>query len=438
MKQYITTALLLLITYMPTWAQKDIVNGVAWYDADGNIINSHGSGIIHDKGRYWLFGEYKSDSSNAFPGFGCYSSNDLVNWRFERIVLPVQKDGLMGPERVGERVKVMRCPATGKYVMFMHSDDLGYNDPYTAIAVSDSVNGDYQFVGPLLYNGNPIRKWDIGVFQDDDGKGYLLIHHGPIYRLSDDYLCAESVMPNPPAQSGESPTMMKYRGIYYIMYSNLTSWERNDNFYYTSASIEGPWTKQGLFCPEGTLTYNSQCTYILPVVHGNDTTFMYMGDRWSYPHQASCATQVWLPLTVKAYRLSIPDYWNVWNPNRWKKSEIKGKKAGMPFISNKKDDSCSFTAKGKKIAIYGHTDSNGGYGRITIMDSKGNECLTTFIDFYSLVPEDGIRFVSPTLPKDNYTVTISVTGDQPVWYDKAKHRFGSHDYFVYFSYAKVQ
>lgn len=118
MKDSIKTTLLLLslvLTCMPAWAQRHIVNGVAWFDTDGNIINSHGSGIIHDRGRYWLFGEYKSDSSNAFPGFGCYSSEDLVNWRFERIVLPVQKDGLMGPNRVGERVKVMRCPTTGKY-----------------------------------------------------------------------------------------------------------------------------------------------------------------------------------------------------------------------------------------------------------------------------------------------------------------------------------
>lgn len=76
------------------------------------------------RGRRWTllaFGEYESDESNAFPGFGCYSSTDLVNWRFERIVLPVQKDGILGPDRVGERVKVMKCPKTGEYVMLMHA-----------------------------------------------------------------------------------------------------------------------------------------------------------------------------------------------------------------------------------------------------------------------------------------------------------------------------
>lgn len=87
-----------------------IVNGVPWYDQNHLPVNAHGAGIIQDNGKYWLFGEYKSDTSNAFPGFGCYSSEDLVNWHFERVVLPVQKDGILGPNRVGERVKVMRCP----------------------------------------------------------------------------------------------------------------------------------------------------------------------------------------------------------------------------------------------------------------------------------------------------------------------------------------
>ena len=98
-----------------------ITSGIPWYDQNHNPVNAHGAGIIKDGGKYWLFGEYKSDTSNAFPGFGCYSSEDLVNWKFERVVLPVQKDGILGPNRVGERVKVMRCPKTGEYVMLMHA-----------------------------------------------------------------------------------------------------------------------------------------------------------------------------------------------------------------------------------------------------------------------------------------------------------------------------
>ena len=84
-----------------------------------------------------------------------------------------------------------------------------------------------------------------------------------------------------------------------MLYSNLTSWEKNDNFYFTAPRIEGPWTQQGIFCPKGTLTYNSQSTFVFPLKRGNDTIPMFMGDRWSYPHQASAATYMWMPLQVE-------------------------------------------------------------------------------------------------------------------------------------------
>jgi len=62
--------------------------------------------VVEEGGRYYLFGEYKADEGNAFGGFACYSSLDLVNWTFERMALPVQPEGLLGPDRIGERPKV--------------------------------------------------------------------------------------------------------------------------------------------------------------------------------------------------------------------------------------------------------------------------------------------------------------------------------------------
>ena len=48
-----------------------------------------------------MFGEWKSDTTNAFPGFSCYSSPDLANWKFEGVALQMQPDGILGPNRVG-------------------------------------------------------------------------------------------------------------------------------------------------------------------------------------------------------------------------------------------------------------------------------------------------------------------------------------------------
>ena len=406
--------------------KQTIINGIPWYDQNNNPVNAHGAGILRDGGRYWLFGEYKSDTSNAFPGFGCYSSTDLVNWQFERVVLPVQPDGILGPNRVGERVKVMRCPKTGEYVLFAHADNLGYKDPHTAIATCKTVNGDYQLKGTLQYKGQPIKRWDIGVFQDEDGTGYLLAHHGPIYRLSDDYLSVDTMIANVKGM-GESPAMFKKDGVYYLLTSNLTSWERNDNYYFTATNIAGPWKKQGLFCPEGTLTWNSQATFVLMLPDG---TPMYMGDRWSYPHQASCATYVWLPMQVDGERLSIPTFWQAWNPQTVCPSDrLKAakKRKTLTLRSNQPGKTVRLKFKGTHVALTGKTDCHGGYARVSVVDSKDQVVYSSLVDFYSKVEQDGIRVVTPKLPYGKYTLSVEVTGERSNWSDKRMNQYGTDD-----------
>ena len=425
--------------------EKVIRNGMPWFDDHGNIVNAHGACIVEEKGRYYLFGEWKSDESNAFPGFSCYSSDDLVNWKFERVVLTVQPDGILGPNRVGERVKVMKCPSTGEFVMFMHADDMGYKDPYIGYATCKTINGEYQLQGPLLYQGKPVQRWDMGTFQDTDGKGYLLIHHGPVYRLSDNYRSIEMEVAHVKG-SGESPAMFKKDGIYYMLYSNLTSWEKNDNFYFTAPKIEGPWTKQGLFCPEGTLTYNSQSTFVFPLKRGNDTIPMFMGDRWSYPHQASAATYVWMPMQVNGTKLSIPEYWQCWDFNTLKPVDIlrKGKRASMKnikpavgwtenrgcFVSNAKGSVLAVPFRGTHVAVVGKSDCHSGYARVSVLNAKKDTVYSSLVDFYSKYSEKAIRIMTPEMEKGNYTLLVEVTGIKPVWTDKSKTIYGSDNTFV--------
>ncbi len=428
--------IVLSLSVFDLFAQGFITNGIPWYDQNRNPVNAHGAGIINDGDKYWLFGEYKSDMSNAFPGFGCYSSDDLVNWKFERVVLPVQKDGILGPNRVGERVKVMKCPKTGEYVMLMHADDLGYKDPYIGVATCNTINGNYQLKGTLKYKGKPIKRWDMGVFQDEDGEGYLLIHHGPIYRLSDDYLSVDTMVANVKGM-GESPAMFKKNGMYYLLTSNLTSWERNDNYYFTATNIAGPWKKQGVFCPEGSLTWNSQSTFVLMLPDG---TPMYMGDRWSYPHQASCATYVWLPMQVDGEKLSIPEYWKSWNPKTMQpvdalKSAI-ARKACVLF-SNQKGRRVTVKFKGSQATLVGKTDCHSGYALLKVADKKGKVVYSSLVDFYSKVPQEGIRVMTPRLPLEKYTLTLEVTGECSNWTDKTKHLFGADNCFVNSSWLYV-
>ncbi len=426
--------------------QESIVSGVSWFDQNNKEVNAHGICVIKEGDLYYLFGEYKSDTSNAFPGFGCYSSLDLVNWKFERIVLPLQKDGLLGPDRVGERPKVMKCPATGEFVMFMHCDDMGYKDPHVGYASSTTIDGDYEFHGDLLFDGKYIKRWDLGTFQDSDGSGYLLTHEGFIYKLSSDYKSVERIVVQDIAPGGESPAMFKANGLYYWMFSNKTSWERNDNYYFTAPSIEGPWTKKGLFCPEGTLTWNSQCSFVLPLTNGKDTLNIYMGDRWSYPKQGSAATQVWQPVTVNGTEISIPAFNESWqidmNKCGWSALDLRltpvnyKQKSGVwteknnTVLSNEKGAVLSYPFNGKQIAIHGLSNNTSGYAKIIIRNSKNEEVINTIADFYSLYEYSSLKFLSPVMGIDNYTLTIEVMGEHGVWYKKDGTGFGSTDNYI--------
>ncbi|UGU15677.1 family 43 glycosylhydrolase [Sinomicrobium kalidii] len=423
-----------------------IHSGIPWFDQFNNEVNAHGACIVEENGRYYLFGEYKSDT-NVFMGFSCYSSTDLKNWEFEKIVLPRQPDGLLGPGRIGERVKVMKCPETGEFIMYMHTDDRKYNDPHIGYATSKTVNGDYQFQGAILHEGKPIRKWDMGTFRDTDGKGYLLIHHGLIYELSSDYKSVKRLVTSQKG-GGESPAMFKKDGVYYWLSSNLTSWERNDNTYMTATSPEGPWTMKGLFAPKGTLTWNSQCSFVFPVTNTKDTLFMYMGDRWSFPRQGSSATQVWQPITVRGDTMSIPEFqenWQVdmanvrWSPVDWKKEPVKDKSRivrghwetnkGIQG-SNEKGAAISYTFTGQGVGIKAVSNNTSGYGRVIIKNSKGEEVVNSIMDFYSKYEYSSQKFLSPFLEKDTYTLSIEVLGEHPKWSDKSLNTYGSTDDYV--------
>ena len=404
------------------FADSVISNGVLRYDTDGNVINAHGACIIKDGARYYWFGEMKSDTTNAFQGFSCYSSDNLTDWKFERVVLGCQQSGLLGPNRVGERVKVMRCPSTGEYIMLMHCDDMGYSDQHIGIAVSNTVNGEYKFLGPLLYHGNPIRKWDMGVFQDEDGTGYLLIHHGPVYRLSDDYRSADSLVCKVQGL-GEAPAMMKKDGRYYIFSSGLTGWERNDNIYHSAPSIAGPWTKHGLFCPKGTLTWNSQSTYVLPIQQGGITTYMFMGDRWSSPHQGSSATYMWLPLRFDGDSVSIPEYWQSWDVNTVKPVDVLEDMRPVmgttgEWAADKPGTVLRIPFRGCQVAITGLADHFGGYGRVRLLDKDGKLKHSWLVDWYSKVDDHGLRFISPIFETAEYMIEIEPNGDTFYWKEK--------------------
>ncbi|RXK61787.1 glycosyl hydrolase family 43 [Lacibacter luteus] len=428
-----------------------IVSGVPWYDEKGNTVSAHGANIIKENGKYYLFGERHDDSSNDFVGFNCYSSTDLYNWKFERIALPQQTVGKLGPNRVGERCKVMKCPSTGEYIMYMHADTLGYVDQFVGYATATNITGPYTFHGPLLFNGKPIKKWDMGTFQDKDGSGYVLLHGGDIYKLNDDYKSISEQVNKAFERGFESPAIFHKDSLYYFLGSDLTGWERNDNYYFTATSLKGPWIKRGFFAPEGTLTWNSQTTFVLPIEGSKETTYMFMGDRWSFPKQTTAATYVWQPLSVSGYTVSLIQFWEAWKIDQQTGIAapviIKGKTidaADKRIVYNgnwendtlslkstdEKGASFSVTVKATQIGIYGLSRPDGGYASIIIKNSKGETVLTSNVDFYSKYARLQTKFMSPSMKKDTYTVTVKVLGEKWWWKEKSGRLSGSKGHYI--------
>lgn len=441
-----------------------IHSGTPWFDQNGQPVSAHGAGMIKEGDTWYLFGEAHRDMTNAFAGFHSYSSTDLVNWRFESVALAVQASGALGPNTVGERPKVMRSPSTGEYVMFMHADAIDYRGQFVGYATADKVTGPYTFRGPLLFNGQPIRKWDMGAFQDSDGAGYVLLHGGDIYRLSDDYRSITAHVNKAMAHGFESPALFRRGDTYYFLGSNLTGWERNDNYYYSAKALGGPWKKQGLIAPEGTLTWNSQVTFVLPVTGSEGTTYMFMGDRWSYPRQYSAATYVWQPLSFDGDRLSLPTFSDAWRidtargvvkqaaapaesiglddarlrlEGAWQQVAAAN---GMPGhrVSDARDAAFSVSFTGTQATLYSVGRRDGGYARITLHDAAGKEVLASTVDMYSQYPASSVKFVTPLLASGSYTLRAQVVGDGWYWTNKAGVRSGSRGHTISFERLAVR
>ena len=131
--------------------QRGIRPGEIWPDEEGIHVNAHGGGILYHEGRYYWFGEAKSETTGAaLIGVNCYSSEDLVNWKKEGVVLQVmeQKGHDLEKGCTLERPKVVYNAATGKFVIWFHLElkGRGYEAARAAVAVSDCVTGPYRFL----------------------------------------------------------------------------------------------------------------------------------------------------------------------------------------------------------------------------------------------------------------------------------------------------
>jgi len=313
MNKIFKTLLLLLLTNLFAFTtvmcqkQNEIRPGEIWPDNNGKHIQAHGGGIIKiDKTYYW-YGEERSQGLDTnYRYVSCYSSKDLINWRFRGDVVKMADPENLGRKWVMERPKVFYNKNTKKYVMYFHLDNSSYKVAKVGIAVSDQPDGQFTFVKSFRPLGHESR--DIGQFIDDDGTAYLVFEDRPfgfrIAKLSDDYMNVEKEM-SLIKEHMEGGAIVHFKDLYFSIGSALTGWRPNPNKYATATSLEGPWSELKDIAPRETNTYGSQSTMLLKVVGTKSTTVIFMADIWK-PKTQWDSRYLWMPLEIGESKLWVP------------------------------------------------------------------------------------------------------------------------------------
>jgi hypothetical protein len=293
--------------------------GKIWLDTDGNPIAAHGAGLLYHEGTYYWYGEARK-SFHSFPGFPCYSSKDLLNWKNEGYALkPELKDmnSEIHESNIIERPKVIYNAKTKKFVMWMHVEDSKYQKANAGVAIADSPTGPFTFIKSIRPNGHEAR--DMSLFQDDDGKAYL-IHASEknstqhINLLTDDYLDVEGTYNRTWIyQWREVPTIFKHKGKYYSITSLCTGFSPNAALWAVADNIMGEWKIMDNPCKGlgSESSFRTQVAYVLPVA-AKPGMFIYVADRWT-PTTLSDSRYVWLPIEMKEDNKVEVKWYEKWN-----------------------------------------------------------------------------------------------------------------------------
>jgi len=318
-----STGICLLFVSPLRAGQPDCIQpGALWPDDRDQHIQAHGGGILKQGNLFYWFGEDRArdlDSTKRYVS--CYSSEDLMHWKFRNRVVQLGDPEGFGSQWILERPKVFYNLPTQTYVMYMHID--GPADPLSrkgsyqlarvGVATCKTVDGDYHYQRSFRPLGNESR--DIGQFIDDDGSAYLISEDRPngfhIYKLSDDYLSIFQDVCLIRAHL-EGGAIAHYDGLYYVLGSELTSWAPNPNKYATAANLAGPWSDFKDIAPPETKTYSSQTTMVLKIIGAKTTSVVFMGDIWK-PRTQWDSRYLWMPLEIGEgkLRLRAPRPWSI-------------------------------------------------------------------------------------------------------------------------------
>lgn len=290
-------------------------NGVMWKDICGNDIQAHGGCIIRYNDTWYWYGENKGQPNNPGErrvdviGISCYSSKNLVEWKYEGLVLKADEsdpESPLHPSKVVERPKVLHNEKTNKFVMWLHIDSADYSLMSAGVAVADCPTGPFELIDVLWPNGRDSQ--DMTLYKDENGQAYLFHTTDQdktmsIDRLDDSYLkTTGEFVSTMIGQKREAPAVCKHKGLYYIISSGCTGWDPNSALYAASWDIMGEFVLIDNPCEGDNYrnTFNGQSTYVFEA----GGKFWLMLDHWNPDDLQSSGYSI-LPVEFTDERMTI-------------------------------------------------------------------------------------------------------------------------------------
>jgi hypothetical protein len=319
---------------------QNIKNDRFWSTENGQPIYSQGGGIFTFKDphtnteKYYWYGvhykeadQYRSDPSLTLPNatfqaVTCYSSTDLVNWKFEGNVM--SRESLEKTSRVTwvGRLGVAYIRELNQYAMFVQFGN------QVLVALSNTpagVFGWHQLINMQSLIGTS-NTGDQTIFTDPDtGKSYLVYSYG---RGRNRIYVSEIGLQNNKVglldckevfkgASREGNCMFKYKGKYYMTASNIYGWDASFAYYLVADDIYGPYLPandmQVMEGSEKDYAHITQTGFFVNVKGSQQETIVYCGDRWANFAGNGLGYNQWFPLSfqyTKPYFNSLSS-WNI-------------------------------------------------------------------------------------------------------------------------------
>jgi hypothetical protein len=313
-----------------------ITNDAVWHDTAGNEIWCNGGDMVQVADTFYWVG-YETGSGRPWR-INLYSSKNLTDWKFENSV--IEKKGDFAKFGWAGRPAMVHCDKTDKWVILFEASCGQWVRHKVGYAACETINGEFE-LNNCTYPEPNQSTGDQSVYQEGDDAYLLAVVDGElgnraeqnaavaIYKLTDDYLGVEKKVyqswqsDNPTFEGwvgdktgtgSEAPHIFKRDGIYYMFTSRLWGWHSSPTMYSTAKSLEGPWTKQKILktylelksAPPAwrwwwrpTLSFNTQHDFVIPVTGSKDTTYVYVGDRYSQYHHYGVGRNIFLPLIWK-------------------------------------------------------------------------------------------------------------------------------------------